>query len=241
MPKTSKQILAILEKFPWDEWNARLAPGLSQQYRDIVTKQGAKAAKLAGGTWNPTDPFLSKFATGYVGERITQLDATTRTEVSEAIRAALDGAGGVSIQELNTLVLDTVQEKFKGYEQYRALRVARSESAIASNHGNILGFAQAGVNEVDVLDGTDDDLCAAASGQRWTLRESIENPIAHPNCQRGFSPVLPDLDQQARRQMYELMQVDIDAGDVAVRSARAAERITNLADPMAQALDPEDA
>ena len=161
--------------------------------------------------------------------------------MSEAIRAALDGAGGVSIQELNTLVLDTVQEKFKGYEQYRALRVARSESAIASNHGNILGFAQAGVNEVDVLDGTDDDLCAAASGQRWTLRESIENPIAHPNCQRGFSPVLPDLDQQARRQMYELMQVDIDAGDVAVRSARAAERITNLADPMARALDPEDA
>ena len=240
MARTATQILAILETFPWDEWNTRLAPGLSQHYRDIVTKQGAKAAKLAGGTWNPTDPFLSKFATGYVGERITQLDATTRTEVSEAIRAALDGAGGVSIQDLNTLVLETVREKFTGYEQYRALRIARSESAIASNHGNIFGFAQAGVNEVDVLDGTNDELCAAASGQRWTLRQSLEEPIAHPNCQRGFSPVLPDLDQHARGQMYELLQLDLDASGVAARSARTAERLASLEDPMGRVLDPTD-
>ncbi len=237
---TAEQVLQILERFPWDEWNARLGPGLAQHYRDIVTRHGAAAATAAGGTWNPSDPFLAKFATGYVGERITQLDATTKAEVALALRSALDGAGGISIQALNTLVLETVREKFTGYEQYRALRIARSESAIASNHGNIFGFAQAGVSEVDVLDGTNDELCAAASGQRWTLRQSLEEPIAHPNCQRGFSPVLPDLDQHARGQMYELLQLDLDASGVAARSARTAERLGSLEDPMGRVLDPAD-
>ena len=170
-----------------------------------------------------------------------QLDATTRTEVAAAIQAAFDSSGtGVSVQELNTLVLDTVQQKFKGYEQYRALRIARSESAIAGNHGNIFGFAQAGVSEVDVLDGTGDEICSAANGQRWTLRKALEHPIGHPNCQRSMNPVLPDLDAQGRRQMYELMQLDIDAADVAISSAIASEHITGLEDPMARALDPED-
>ena len=240
MPMTVAEVLAILETFPWDEWNERLGPGLSQHYRDILTKHGAAGAKAAGGTWNPSDPFLSKFATGYVGERITQLDETTRAEVAAAIRTAFDEAKGASIQQLADTIGDTVREKFKGYEQFRALRIARSESAIAANHGNVFGYAQAGVTEVDVLDGTGDDICSAANGQRWSLRQSIANPIGHPNCQRALNPVLPDLDTEGRRRAAEAMSVELADQDVVREAATAAARIGGMDDPMGRVLDPDD-
>lgn len=187
---TVDELLALLDEFPWDEYAARLGPELQTTYRDVLEIGGAAGARaVAGAQWNPSDPFLDRFATRYVGERVRQLTGTTREEVAALVRTAF-ADGSLPVQELATKIHDTVRERFSDYERYRALAIARTETAIAYNHGNALGFVQAGVDEVDIRDGTGDALCAAANGQRWTVQRWLSDPIAHPNCERSGSAVL---------------------------------------------------
>jgi hypothetical protein len=66
------------------------------------------------------------------------------------------------------------------------LRAPRRRSPTTSARS--LPTSQAGVTHVEVSDGDDDDDCADADGQVWTLEEALANPIAHPNCVRSFAP-----------------------------------------------------
>ena len=222
MPKTSPAaLLKKLNSFPWDDWNKSLGKKLEQPYRDLVITRGTQAAKALGGTFNDKDPMLSKFMTNYVMERATQLDETTKAEVSDMIRSIFAGGG----DDLGKAVKEHLQSKFDGYEAWRADRIARSESAIAYNHASVFGYHQAGVDEVDVLDGNGDDICAEADGQTWTLREALTDPIGHANCVRGLSPVVPD--GNARRAVERLSLDD----DLAFVCAIAAELIMAREDP----------
>ncbi len=56
--------------------------------------------------------------------------------------------------------------------------------------GAVVSYQEAGIKEVDVLDGDGDAICAQADGQRWTLEEAQANPLGHPGCTRAFSPVV---------------------------------------------------
>lgn len=229
MPKTSAAtLLKRLESFPWDDWNDSLAKGISQPYRDLVVTTAQAAAKKAGADLSPNDPLLSRFMTKYVMERSTQLNATTKEAVADVIRGVFES--GVDADQLNQLVLDKVREQFDGYEQWRANRIARSETAIGYNHANILGFAQADVEEVEVVDGTDDDICEAANGEVWTLSESLSDPIGHPNCTRSFIPIVPEDDEESRRAPREKFEID---DDLAFICAIASEMIIARDDPHA--------
>lgn len=226
MPKTSADALVKkLESFDWAAWDKSLAKGITQPYRDVVLASADAAARAAGKTFSPKDPLLDRFMTKYVGERVVQLNGTTLEQVSDAIRSTLADA---TDDVLADTVRDIVREKFASYEQYRATRIARSETAIAYNHGNVLGFAQAGVGEVEVSDGTDDDACADANGQTWTLREALSDPIAHPNCTRSFIPIVPEDDEA--RQAVEHFELD---DDLAFICAIASEMIIARDDPHA--------
>jgi len=194
VPLTLKQLRALVKSFPWDEWNQALAPGLSQVYRDLVEVAGQDVAKAHGVTFRQDDPFLQQHMTAYVGERIVQLSRTSRQDVIMTIRRALRDAGDLTASNLQDRILDAVRAKYQSYETYRALRIARSESAIAYNHGNVLGASQAGFDQVEVIDGTEwDEECREANGQIWTIQQALANPIQHPNCERAFVPhVLED-------------------------------------------------
>ena len=230
---TAEPLLELVKDFPWDEWQKKLAPDLYQSYRDIVVAGGTASAEAAGGTFAQNDPFLNRYMTRYVGERITQLDQTTRDTVAETIRAAFDAHEGASVRDLTVAIRDAVRQQFEGYEEWRALRIARTESAIGWNHGNVLGFAQAGVDSVDVQDGTDDDECADANGETWTLSEALNDPIGHPNCVRSFTPNLDGKsdDADARRARYERFTQTADAESVAVTAAARSERLVEMPDP----------
>lgn len=188
-PITAKQLRALVKSFPWEEWNRQLAPELEQVYRDLVVSQGAAAADPAGVRFDQNDPFLQKHMTGYIGERITQLSRTSQKDVIRTLRRALAGTEDLSPAKMQEHVLGAVRKTFKGYEAYRALRIARTESAIGYNHGGVLGGLQAGFTEFEVVDGTDDAECAEANGQVWSATKCLNNPIAHPNCVRAFFPV----------------------------------------------------
>jgi len=187
---TVTEVLALVDKFDWASYNEDLKGEFADIFGNIVVSQGERGAARAGlDVFNAEDPFVQRRLTAYVGDRITQLDETTRDNVSDLIRTMLEDDAGIgSVGELGDRIAENVRERFDGFADYRADRIARSETAIAYNYGNILGYRQAGVEEVVVSDGDGDPECAAADGQVWPLAKALENPIAHPNCERDFSP-----------------------------------------------------
>ena len=188
MPITAKQLRALVKSFPWDDWNQQLQPELEQIYRDLVVSTGKKAAGAHDTKFDQDDPFLQEHMTEYVGERITQLSRTTQKDVIRTLRRALAGDEELTPAKLQDHVLAAARKTFDDYEVYRAARIARTEPAIAYNHGNVLGGLQAGFKRFEVIDGTDDEECAAANGQVWSATKCLNNPIGHPNCVRAFFP-----------------------------------------------------
>lgn len=189
---TAKQLRALVKSFNWKAYQQELADGLLPIYRDLVQTAGADVATANGVTFDTDDPFLSKHLTTYIGERVTQLTRTTQKDLTRVLRQAFDAGEGLGTADLQELVLSRVRETFDGYEAWRALRIARTEAAIAYNHGNTLGVMQAGFEKVDVVDGTDDPECAAANGAVWTIDRALNNPLGHPNCRRAFFPHVED-------------------------------------------------
>lgn len=189
MATTAAALLAAVQSFPWAQWSKdRLGPGYTAVYRDLVVKSGKAQAAALDRDWNPNDPFVSRFMTDYVGERIVSLEQTSRDNVTKLIRRLLDESPGLNSTELGKLVFDTVTDQFNDYARWRANTIARTETAIAVNHGTVLGISQAGGEYVDVFDGDDDEVCAAANGATWTIDDALANPTGHPNCVRAFAP-----------------------------------------------------
>lgn len=188
---TAKQLLALVDSFDWEKHNKDLATGMKQIARDLVETAGGE---IHGDMFDTDDPFIDEHLTKYVGSRITQLTATTKDEVSGVLRRALANGEELSIADLQTKILDTVRAKFEDYEAFRALRIARTETATVYNVANVLGERQAGAEFVTVLDGDGGDCapCAAANGQKWTIEQALENPLQHPNCRRAFMPYVEE-------------------------------------------------
>lgn len=192
MKPSAADLRKMVAAFDWAAWDKELEPDFAKVYTDLVEDKATDTTAAYGAdgvSFDAEDPFVSKHLTTYIGERITQLSGTTKSDVSNAIVRALDNAdAGLSTSDLRDLVLETVREKYEGYESWRALRIARTESAIGYNTGTVLGGIQADFEEFDVTDGTDDEECAEANGSVWTADECLEDPVAHPNCVRVFTP-----------------------------------------------------
>jgi hypothetical protein len=173
MALTVAQLLAIVDRFDWDAHNESLKTDLDGTFREIVELQGVRGASRAGlDQFTMDDPYVQKQLTAYVGERIVQLDNTTRDDVARLVRDALEAGTGSSV-ELGDLIADTVREKFDAYAEWRADRIARTETANAYNMGDVFGYREAGVTEVDVSDGDDDEECRKAG---WTAVATCKSP-----------------------------------------------------------------
>jgi hypothetical protein len=188
----ARSLARIVDSFDWDAWSVEMADLLDGPLRDIMNTQATRTAENLGETFDPDDPFVKRTFTEYVGARIKQLDATTKEEVSELIRSVVEESGAESTLALGDLVRDQMLEKFEEYADYRADRIARTETANLYNVGTILASRQMGFTHVEVFDGDEDEECSAANGQIWTLAQALANPTAHPNCERSFAPVDAD-------------------------------------------------
>jgi hypothetical protein len=186
------KIMSIVNGFDWKSYHETVGTALSDTVGMVVATQGARAAAEAGGKFKPNDPFMQKHMTGYVGDRIVSLDDTTKADVETLIRGVLDSGDEITSTELGDKIGDLVKEKFDGYADWRADRIARSETSIAYNYGTAFGYKQSGVEEVVISDGDGDPECAAVNGTTQTLEWFLANPIAHPNCERDASPVIPE-------------------------------------------------
>lgn len=191
MPITPAQLKALSDGFDWDAWTAKTRAAIEPHYKAIAIVQGQREADDWDLDWDGADPFLDKFFTGYLGERITQIDETTREKVRDVLQAGLSDGHADTSQALAGRLGAAVDEAY-AFSPARALTIARTETACAVGHGAGLAYRQNGIERVEISDGDDDDECSAADGEIWSVDEYLAEPIAHPNCVRSAAPVIDD-------------------------------------------------
>lgn len=145
--------------------------------------EGASDELGIGIDFDLSNPRIKETLSG-LAKRIRDVADTTRDEIRVLVGNATEE--GWSMEEL----AKRIREKGEISKRTRALTIARTETATATNTGAILAYETAGVKSVEVLDGDDDEDCASVNGQTWTLEEAMDNPIAHPNCTRAFAAIV---------------------------------------------------
>ena len=122
------------------------------------------------------------------------------TKINDVSRAALRKqlqVGNQAGYSLDQIVRGVPKDDYRGLrsvvrETYknRSKTIARTEVATAQNTGTAGRYKAAGVTEVIIQDGDQDDLCAPYDGTRQSIDWALDNPIAHPNCTRAYSAVI---------------------------------------------------
>ncbi len=73
----------------------------------------------------------------------------------------------------------------------RAGRIAEASFTTAANVSAAGAFAEAGITEVEILDGSGlGDACDEINGSIWTVEQYAANELEHPNCTRIGIPVV---------------------------------------------------
>jgi len=122
-------------------------------------------------------------------------------EVREGVRYGLTASdvanggtfhvGPPGARDTEKVTLKGIRGVYQEFETWKGVRIARTETAHAFNRSSAMTMREAGVDEVDIDDGTDCDKgCADANGERWPLTKYESEPLAHPNCRRVGLPVI---------------------------------------------------
>lgn len=167
-------------------------------YFALVDDLGPEALAIANRIvsvnlmWDLENPYIAA-GRDRLGEKVVKINETTRSAIAEVVDEGV--RRGYTIQQIANGFAD---ENFKGIQgvfdaatSVRAETIARSETAMLYNAAAGASYRAAGVEKVQVFDGTGDAGCADAAGQVWTLDYADGNPIEHPNCVRAFAPVAP--------------------------------------------------
>lgn len=117
-------------------------------------------------------------------KRITQINEYTRDQVRRLVGEAIDQ--GMSAREAGEYI-----ENWKGWDEYRAERIARTEMMDSYNSAAIDTYKEYGVQLVEAVDGDDDEECAARNGQVFSVAEAA-NIQDHPNGTLDWIPIAPD-------------------------------------------------
>lgn len=199
-PGTPKALLKMVDDFDWAKWEKKLEKTIGPHHKRVADEQARRVALEHGlnADYVFDDPWVEEMATKYVASRVVSVTGTTKADLKDKIRSYLAEQRGPSTpHDLAKGIGDMLRAQAAGYAQFRAERLARSETAIAYNHGSMFRYHRAGIKKVQVDDGDGDAACKAAHGQVWTIDQALANPIAHPNCTRSFSPVIEEPAQVA--------------------------------------------
>lgn len=186
---------AARKALPDDWWDvaaedAALTETVRGLYVDLSrTALGVVSNQLERVVLPTTIKRVTEFVLEASGARITGINETTRAAITEQL--------AIGVQRGYTLgqMLDGyAAEGFKGirnigvWEDWRAERIARTETMRAYNDAALTGYREYNVAEVVASDGIGDDDCAARAGRTFPLAEamSIED---HPNGTLDWIPV----------------------------------------------------
>jgi hypothetical protein len=153
---------------------------------------GLAGAWLGGDLpYDPDDPAIRGIIAD-VGTRVKGIaDETIRRVQGYVERAA---AEGMSPQKLAGLI---EKDESGAFGRARALVIARTETGNAYNLSSMAGYRASGrVSRVQIYDG-EECTCPEghgdepfADGMVVDLDEAEKHPLAHPNCVRGWAPLV---------------------------------------------------
>ena len=198
--KTPKDTTTWWDGAKWDKSLSRALTGRLRSTAETVNEHivgilpPAEAAKAA--PVSAVDRVLAKGAA-----RVTKINETTRDKIREALVRAVDQGmtandaadaidAGVAIGGLDMGSL---------FDEYRSEMIARTELMDAYNGAAIASYADAGLTEVQAIDGNGDPECADRDGQTFSTDEAdaIED---HPNGTLDWVPVISDEPAKAKVQ-----------------------------------------
>ena len=177
------ELRAVLEQL----WNS-----MGQQAVDDVS--GLLQLGDNALTWDIANPWVQEVQS-LLGQRITGINQTTRTQLADIITSSLDE--GVSIPDLTERISGLFEETYKN----RAENISRTESMVAYNEASVKGYEESGVvSQVELLDNPSHDTdpspidgltCAGRNGKLVALGDARKHIAAeHPRGSLALSPVL---------------------------------------------------
>ena len=174
---------------PW--WNAerwdnalyrRLDP-IWDEYSRTVARRTTRVLNghKAGPDWMTN--VIDKVRTN-AGVRIVGINDTTRQRVADLVEQGVtDGLGPADLGDL--IEGDAI------FDEARAELIARTETALVYNEAALGSYSEFGVEEVEAVDGDEDEECAQRNGEVYSLDDAagIED---HPNGTLDWIPVVPE-------------------------------------------------
>ena len=143
------------------------------------------SGRMASGDW---DRLLAQSA--YREQRIV---TTQRARIQVMLNQHARGDFGIPNSQKARAKVRAEVEKLTGGD-WRARRIARTETAITTNHAQLNNLTKNGYTTVRIFDGSECHMGPGhnngepASGRIVDLETANMYPISHPNCIRAFEP-----------------------------------------------------
>lgn len=190
--KRRKAAINIDVIFDSDDERERLEAVIGPIHMDAA-EAGVGTAQVASldVAFDLENPRLKAYL-GQLAGRVTNINDTTKAAIDEMVNAGL--AKGYSTRQIASGVEQDgyagISGVFGEATRYRANMIARTETMAAYNGAAIVAYKESGVvSMVELLDGDDDEECAARNGQIVTLAEA-EGIEDHPNGTLAYVPVV---------------------------------------------------
>jgi SPP1 gp7 family putative phage head morphogenesis protein len=163
-------------------WDERLEKALKRSLGNLASTVTVRVADALPAKADPfTDSVLVSILTS-LGKRIRGINQTTRDTIAGIVEQAF-GRGLAPIE-----VADLIEDA-TAFNPARAETIARTETAIVYNEAAIRSYREYGVEQVQAIDGDEDEECAARNGQIYTVDEAMEIQD-HPNGTLDWVPIL---------------------------------------------------
>lgn len=198
---------AHVEKHPgdpsiwWDKgWDAKLRTALAPRLEamaSVVVAQVHDVLPSVAGKAAPAGAVERVMARGVA--RVTNINDTTKSKIQDAVSRGL--GQGLSVTAVADLIEGIGSEEDasalgldlpSAFDEYRAEMIARTELMDAYNGAALGSYTDAGLNQVQAIDGDGDEECAARDGQVFDIEEA-DNIEDHPNGTLDWVPVIDEV------------------------------------------------
>lgn len=171
------------------EWeiNSKRLDQATKQSRQIAERMIKRAAQIAGVRSTLEADTYDDFLNKQIGRLVKSVSGTTKKNLrSFLVNAIMDG-------QSVTQIADGIREHFDEFPNYRADRIARSETRDAFNAGTLIAAKDNGLKYVrakDAQKGPTDEYCEQRDGKLFTIREAWkEIDKTHPNDTLELRPI----------------------------------------------------
>lgn len=186
--------------------------GWSDDATEFHAMVEAMQAGLTETSFSLTEPTLDHTPSDGLLERVIRrvanrpdgiqsVSGRVKTDVLDQVRFGIEhgltyrqiAEGGTfpsAITDVEDVTIKGVKGVYEEYTTWQAERIARTEAGHTFNVASASLMQDAGVEEVDIVDGDDDEPCAEWNGSRKKLAEYEAEPLGHPNCTRIGLPVI---------------------------------------------------